>query len=174
MDHTASRQFIENVAAWARAQYQKQGWRLPHWDMDDWQQQGACVALMVLRRYDRDGKLQAAHGFALARTILMNELVDSARSVRAQDSDPLDDSVLLNLRCDDAPWVNCWPPAAQRLMQAMLDTPPAVWDAREASWRAKGRKKADCSVAGLSYVLQLPENEVAAGIVSLRAHLTAA
>ncbi len=128
MDSTEREIFIMNCSRWGRAQHSKNGWRIPYWDLEDWEQWGALWALTVLKRY---GDLTPGHLFSLVRTSAFRDLVDRTRSVAATVI--FDPELDLRFTPDTVPLL-VLPPLARALTEAVVAATPDQWIQAEEKW----------------------------------------
>ena len=130
MDSAQRTTFVNDCGQWGRAQHARHGWRIPYWELDDWQQWGSLWALIVLQRYDAPDRTPG-HLFSLVRTSALRDLVDRNRSVPATDSfEPEAD-----LRAtEDTSALVILPPPAAALVKAVVSATPDQWRRAEDTW----------------------------------------
>lgn len=167
MDTTTLNQFISDLHSWGGSLYVTHGWRLPYWEEEDWRQYAVEWGLVILQKYGKE--ITPAHAFSLVRTSLYRDVVDSTRSiVTAPEEEILGHEPVQA----DVAWLYCIPSQAQEFLRRLLYLPLEMWERAEAAWSSMGKKKLTTSVAGLSFLTGLPQNEVQASIVLLEQHFS--
>jgi hypothetical protein len=167
VDTQAVSQLIDDLHSWGGALYYTHGWRLPYWEEEDWRQYAVEWGLRILQKYGSE--LTSGHAFTLVRTSLYRDLIDSTRSVVA-------DPEIAVENCEpsqqDVAWLYCIPTQAEEFLRRLIDLPLEAWERAETTWRGMGKKKLLTSIAGLSFLTGLPENQVQASIVLLESHFS--
>ncbi len=176
MDSAQRTTFVNDCGQWGRAQHARHGWRIPYWELDDWQQWGSLWALIILQRYDAPDRTPG-HLFALVRTSAMRDVID--RSTSVQTAEELDAELDLRTTPDVAALRELPAPAA-RLVAAVEALPEAQWTTAENQWavlypRAPYYPTRDAllpGTEGLALALGWKAADVRRAQYALRCHLT--